>query len=568
MTTQPDTSTELAELAEDYWQQVLRDEPVLATAIGDRRYDDRLPDHAPQAIAERRRRLAALRGRSATLEASELDAADRVTLDELRGAIDRDDAVLGLDLDAWAVDPLEGPVVEALNLESIQPVRTPDEGAALVRRWQALGPWFDQHVENLRRGLADGRVAVRTPVEKATDVIAGALATGDDETVLLAPAREAHEDWSPADRDRFRAALREAVTGVVRPAFERVRTVLEDEVLPRARTDEEPGINRVSEGAAAYRELVRYHTSLSLTPEEVHATGVAEVERIDRELEELGRQVLGATDRSATIARLRSDPALHFTSRDEVTETAEAALARAQAAIPGWFGRLSRAPCVVVPMAAHEEEHSTIAYYRDPAMDGSRPGQYYINASHPETRPRYEAEALAFHESVPGHHLQIAIAQELDALPAFRRHLGPTAFFEGWGLYAERLSAEMGLYSGDLDRFGILSFDAWRACRLVVDTGMHALGWSRQQAIDYMVEHTALAPNNIANEVDRYIVWPGQALAYKTGQLEMLRLRAMAAAARGRRFDIRGFHDVLLGSGAVSLPTLRAQVERWIEHPG
>jgi uncharacterized protein (DUF885 family) len=568
VTSEPPRSNAVTELAEEYWQQVLRDEPVFATAIGDRRYDDRLPDHAPQAIAERRRRLAALRAAVEAIDPSALEPGDRVTRDELRGAIERDDGVLGLDLDAWAVDPLEGPAVEALNLESIQPVRTPDEGASLVRRWQALGPWLDEHVENLRRGLADGRVAVRTPVEKAIDVIAGALAASDDETVLLAPAREAHDDWSAADRDRFRTALREAVTGVVRPAFGRVRAVLEEEVLPRARTDDEPGMNRLSDGAAAYRELIRHHTSLPLTPEEVHATGLAEVERIDRELEELGRRLLGATDRAATIARLRSDPALHFTSRDEVRATAEAALARAHEAIPGWFGRLPEAPCVVVPMAAHEEEHSTIAYYREPAADGSRPGQYYINASHPETRPRYEAEALAFHESVPGHHLQIAIGQELDGLPAFRRHLGPTAFFEGWGLYAERLSEEMGLYSGDLDRFGILSFDAWRACRLVVDTGMHALGWSRRRAIDYMVEHTALAPNNIANEVDRYIVWPGQALAYKTGQLEMLRLRAAAGAARGPRFDIRAFHDVLLGSGAVSLPTLRAQVERWIEHPG
>jgi uncharacterized protein (DUF885 family) len=211
-------------------------------------------------------------------------------------------------------------------------------------------------------------------------------------------------------------------------------------------------------------------------------------------------------------------------------------------------------------MGPHEEEHSTIAYYRQPAPDGSRPGQYYVNTSAPATRPRYEAEALAFHESIPGHHLQIAIGQELAGIPEFRRHLGPTAFFEGWGLYTERLSDEMGLYSGDLDRFGILSFDAWRACRLVVDTGMHALGWSRGSAIDFMRAHTALGANNIANEVDRYIVWPGQALAYKTGQLEILRLRAEARAAMGPAFDIRAFHDAVLGGGALPLATLREVV--------
>ena len=198
-------------------------------------------------------------------------------------------------------------------------------------------------------------------------------------------------------------------------------------------------------------------------------------------------------------------------------------------------------------------------------MDGTRPGQYFVNTSAPETRPRYEAEALAFHESIPGHHLQIAIAQELEGIPEFRRHLGPTAYVEGWGLYTERLSEEMGLYSGDLDRFGILSFDAWRACRLIVDTGMHAFGWTRGRAIDFVRTHTALGENNIANEVDRYIAWPGQALAYKTGQLEILRLRDEARAALGTGFDLRGFHDAVLGAGAVPLATLDGIVASWTD---
>jgi uncharacterized protein (DUF885 family) len=216
-------------------------------------------------------------------------------------------------------------------------------------------------------------------------------------------------------------------------------------------------------------------------------------------------------------------------------------------------------------MGAHEEELSTIAYYLDPAVDGSRPGRYFVNRSHPETRPRYEAEALAYHEAVPGHHLQGALGQDLRGLPDFRRHLGPTAYFEGWGLYAERLADEMGLYTGDLDRLGMLSFDAWRAARLVVDTGMHALGWSRSQAIAFMTEHTALGTNNIANEVDRYIVWPGQALAYKTGQLELLRIRDAARGRLGSAFDIRGFHDAILSDGALPLPTLAEVVSAWAD---
>jgi uncharacterized protein (DUF885 family) len=565
VTTETGTATAVAELAEEYWQQFLGDEPIFATAIGERRHDDRLPARSPEALADRRRRLANLLERVEAIAESALSDPDRVTRAELIGVIERDDAGLAHDLDAWTVDPLEGPPVQALNLEALQPVRTPAEGEALVARWRAIAPWLDEHVANLRRGLADGRVAVRTPIAKAIDVLDTALATPAEDSPLLAPARVAHEDWPAGTVESLRSGLGGAVDDDIRPAFARLRTFLAEEVLPRARSDDEPGVGHLAGGAEAYADLIHVHTSLRVGASELHRIGLREVERIDGELAELGVRLLGTSTREATIERLRGDPTLHFRTRDDVRTTAEAALARAREAIPDSFGRLPKAPCVVVPMAAHEEEHSTIAYYLEPAADGSRPGQYYVNTSAPETRPRYEAEALAFHESIPGHHLQIAIAQELDGLPAFRRHLGPTAFFEGWGLYAERLSADMGLYSGEVDQFGILSFDAWRACRLVVDTGMHAFGWTRQQAIDFMTRHTALAPNNIANEVDRYIVWPGQALAYKTGQLEMLRLRDAARDALGDRFDARAFHDVMLGSGAVSLATLREQVSRWTE---
>jgi uncharacterized protein (DUF885 family) len=280
-------------------------------------------------------------------------------------------------------------------------------------------------------------------------------------------------------------------------------------------------------------------------------------------MEALGAKVLGTSDLKEIHQRLRSDPKLHFQTGDEVKAKAAEALARAKAAIPKWFGILPKADCEVVPMGEHEQKNSTIAYYRQPATDGSRPGRYYINTYAPETRPRYEAEALAWHEAIPGHHLQLAIAQELKGLPEFRKHTGVTAFVEGWGLYTERLGDEMGLYSSDLDRIGILSFDGWRACRLVVDTGMHAKGWSRQQAIDYMIDNTALAQNNIVNEVDRYIAWPGQALAYKLGQLEILRLREEAKKKLGARFDIRKFHDAVLENGAVALEPLRHSVEAY-----
>jgi uncharacterized protein (DUF885 family) len=262
--------------------------------------------------------------------------------------------------------------------------------------------------------------------------------------------------------------------------------------------------------------------------------------------------------------RLRTDDALFFDSAEEVESKARSALAAAQTAMPDFFGRLPVAECVVEPIPDYEAPYTTVAYYRS-ATPGERPGTYFINIYAPETRPRHEAEVLAFHESIPGHHLQIAIAQELSEVPAFRRHGGFTAYVEGWALYTERLADEMGLYTGDVDRLGMLSFDAWRAARLVVDTGVHHKGWSREQAVAFLVENTPLATNNIDNEVDRYITWPGQALAYKTGQIEILRMRRQAEEALGSDFDIKAFHDVVLGAGAVPLPVLDARVAAWVE---
>lgn len=562
MTVTPDPT--LASLADEYWRGWIAFNPTAATALGVRRLDDRMPNRSPASIAAGRARLAGLRERVLAIDPGALDPGDRITRSELVATLESDLGGIDAGLETWTVDPLEGPPVELLNVSSYQLVATPQQATAMVRRWQAMGPYLDGHIANLRRGLADGKVAVRSPVERVIDELVDVARTRDDELALLHPLAVEHPDWPTGERSAFERDLRAAVSDVIRPALGRYRAFLEAEIYPAARPDAHPGIVHLPGGAEAYRGLIRLHTSLDATPEELHEVGQREVERIDAEMGTLGARVLGTGGRAETVARLRSDPALYFATRDEVYETAAAAVARAKAAIPAWFGILPRADCVVVRMGEHEEKHSTIAYYRQPAVDGSRPGEYYLNTSEPSTRPRYEAEALAFHESIPGHHLQIAVAQELVHLPEFRRHLGMTAFWEGWGLYVERLADEMGLYSGDLARLGILSFDAWRACRLVVDTGMHAFGWSRADAIAFMTEHTALAPNNIANEVDRYIVWPGQALAYKTGQLEILRLRADAQAALGERFEIRGFHDAVLGSGAVTLRTLAGLVDGWV----
>jgi uncharacterized protein (DUF885 family) len=544
-------------LAADYWQQRLSDEPVWATALGDRRYDDRLPDISPEGRRSARKRYEEVVRRCDAIAAEGLSPPDRLTRAALLADAGSQVGYSLCNLDDWTVDPLQGPQVSLMNIESFQPVETPAEARAMVKRWQTIGLYLGQHVANLGAGAVAGKFAVKPQVEKVVDELQDLLAKPDPEWPLLMPLRVEHADWSEQERLEFREGLAGAVRDFARPAFLRYLQFLETEVLPRSRPQDRPGISQLPGGREDYSRLIRVSTSLDLTPEELHQTGLNEVARINGEMVELGEKVLGTRDRKAILERLRTDRSLYFADGDEVERKARAALERANAAIGEWFGRLPKTSCEVVRMKSHEEKHSTIAYYMPPAADGSRPGRYYINTSAPETRPRYEAEALAYHESVPGHHLQIAIAQELEGIPEFRKNSGVTAFIEGWGLYAERLADEMGLYSSDLDRIGILSYDAWRACRLVVDTGMHAFGWTRARAIDFMMQNTALAANNIVNEVDRYITWPGQALAYKTGQLEMVRLRREATRKLGERFDVRSFHDALLGSGAVPLTALR-----------
>jgi len=535
----------------------MSNDPLLATALGDRRFDAKFPDITREGRARWRKEYSEIVEKCEAIPEGELAPNDRVTRTALLADAGSMLDYYSCDLEEWVVDPLQGFQNELLNLESYQPVHTVEEGRAMAERWRAIGHYVDENIANLDAGALAGRVAVKAAVEKVIDEVDSMLKKPDSEWPLLRPLGVEHPDWEESEMKRFRDDLKRSVAESARPGFSRYLDFLRKKILPVARPQEKAGVMHIPGGPASYAKLIRVHTSLDISPQELHQTGLREVARINRAMEELGSKVFGIADRKEILKRLRTDSSLYFASRDEVAAKAEETLAKANAAISKWFGRLPKTPCEVVRMEEHEEKHSTIAYYRPPAADGSRPGRYYINTSAPETRPRYEAEALAYHESVPGHHLQIAIAQELQGIPDFRRNSGVTAFIEGWGLYSERLADEMGLYSSDLDRIGILSFDSWRACRLVVDSGMHAMGWTREQAIRFMLENTALAENNIVNEVDRYITWPGQALAYKTGQLEMMKLRQAAERRLGKGFDVKRFHDVLLGEGAVPLPVLR-----------
>ena len=558
-------SPELAKLCDDYWQEYLRANPTSATSLGDKRYDDRLGDNTPAGVAADERRLNATLEKARAFDPAQLMAPDQVTRSALITEIEGQLAAIGCHFEEWVVDPLNGPHIEFMNLPDYTQIDTPQDGASFVKRVRAMGPYLDAHVAQLTVGLGKGKTASRDAVVKVIDQLKGMVEAPMESLAVWKPATVERKGWSAGARKTFATDLRAAIEGGLMPALTRYREFLETRVLPAARPPEKAGLAALPDGIECYERMIRVHTSLAMSAEEIHQLGLAQVAQFRRDLAELGDTVFGTSDIAAIQKRLRTDPAMQFATAAEVEAKAREALRRATGVMPQWFGKVQpRAGCEVKVMGMHEAPFSTIAYYRQPSADGKRPGYYMINTWKPETRPRYEAEALAFHESVPGHHLQIAVAQEMKGLPEFRKHQGVTAFVEGWALYTERLSVEMGLYTDKIDRIGMLSFDAWRGCRLVVDTGLHAMGWTRQQAIDYMLENSCLAENNIVNEVDRYLTWPGQALAYKLGQLEILKLRNEAKGKLRDRFDIREFHDVVLGNGAVALPVLREQVYAWI----
>ena len=557
-------SAPLAKLCDEYWQGYLAAHPSTATSVGDTRYDDRLEDIKPAGIAKEKAWLDGVLTRARAIDEKSLTPADRLTRTALITELSGQLAQISCGFEEWVVDPLGGPQVEFMSLQDYTRVDTPADAAKFVKRVWAMGGYLEDHVQNLERGLEKGRTASHDAVTKVIDQLNGMVSSPAESLAVWKPSMAEHKSWQPSDRFKFSTDLKLAIDSALMPALKRYRDVLQTEILPKARPQEKAGLAGMTDGAECYRRMIQVHTSLDLSPEEVHKLGLEQVAKYRKDLAELGQKVFGISNVEEIENKLRTDPAMHFSTAQEVETKARESLAKANAAVPKWFGIQPKAKCTVEVMGMYEAPYSTIAYYREGTPDGKRPGHYMINTYQPETRPRYEAEALAFHESVPGHHLQIAIAQELKGIPEFRKHQGVTAFVEGWGLYSERLANEMGLYSSDTDRLGMLSYDAWRGCRLVVDTGLHSMGWSRQQAIDYMKANSCLAENNIVNEVDRYITWPGQALAYKLGQLEILKLRDEAKQKLGKNFDIKAFHDAVLSNGAVALPVLDQQVEAWI----
>jgi uncharacterized protein (DUF885 family) len=430
-----------------------------------------------------------------------------------------------------------------------------DGAARYESRLAGIGGFLTALGERYAEEAARGRVPTELGVRHAVDQLEGYLALPLDDDALLAPARH-----DPAVRERARSVIAESIRPAMAALAERLRT----ELLPVARPDDRVGIRFVPGGEEGYADAVARHTTTDLGPAEIHQIGLDRLAELRPRWSEVGRRALGESEFPAIAERLRTDRSLRFDSSAQIVAAAQDALARAQAAQDGWFPRRQLPDCVIEEVNPIDAGNSAMAYYRPPAVDGSRPGAHCLTTTHPRERFRWEYEALAFHESVPGHHLQLATAQQLD-LPRYRRHLDVEAcsFNEGWGLYAEALAEEMGLYSDDLALLGMLSFASLRACRLVIDTGVHFFGWSRQQAVDFGWANTATTEEHVRTEVDRYICWPGQALAYLIGQREITRLRQRAQRELGSRFDVVGFHEAVLGSGAVPLAVLDENIARW-----
>src|SRR5580693_6062673 len=551
-------AAELTRLGEAYFVTQHSYDPYNATLLGVDEFDGLSFDPSREASDRTAQELAAIGRQASEIDTAGLTDAQRVDHGVLTALVEgaRADAEHSL----WAANASAKSYVsrQGLIFQAVpaMTVATPVAVARYLGRLSKIGATLDALGTRYLVEAADGRTPTAVGLDHAIGQLEGYLALPVSEDALLKPVRESE----PAVREAAAAQVAETI----RPAMQRLAGLLRHELAPVARPDDRVGIGEIPGGEAGYLAAVARHTTTTLSPDDIHAIGLAELDELAGLWSRIGQEALGESDFATITARMRDDPALRFHSREEIIAVVQDALDRAESARDTYFEHYDIPACVIEEINPIDADNSAMAYYRPPAVDGSRPGAHCLLTTNPGQRYRYEYEALSFHESVPGHHLQLATAQTL-AIPRYRRHIDAElcAFNEGWGLYAERLADEIGLYSSGVTRLGMLSFAALRACRLVVDTGMHHLGWSRQQAIDFMYERTATTRANATNEVDRYIAWPGQALAYLTGKREIVRVRERAQRALGARFDLRRFHHAVLRNGAIPLAVLDDELERW-----
>jgi uncharacterized protein (DUF885 family) len=544
----------LAALADEYWDYNLAVSPTQALMLGIHDYDDQHEDISRSAEDAHIARLAGFAGRARAIDESTLTADERVTRDVLIFDAESSGRMAEGRFDEMDVNHAVGFQAMLPVVVPQLPLVAPEHALAMPAKYRGVAQQFDDAIERLREGLARGRAPLASSAAKAVAQVDALLAAPYDKDPLLALRAPAGWEGEAAWREQMVDVARDHL----RPAMQRWRDFVTTDVIPHGRTADRPGMTYLPDGDDLYARTIYRYTTLDADPAEVHQIGLDQVAKLDGEYRELGGAVLGTSDLQEIYSRLRDDPELHFSDGPSIVAASEAALAKAKAAMVDWFGKLPQADCLV-----KETPSGPLGFYFRPAADGSRPGMFFINTSDPTAWGTYEIEAFAFHEGIPGHHLQLAIAGELSDVPEFRKNAFISAYAEGWGLYTERLADEMGMYGSELDRIGMLSADSTRASRLVVDTGIHAMGWSRQKAIDYMVDNSPNTVFSCEEEVDRYIGMPGQALSYMLGRLEIQRMRREAEARRGGRFDIKGFHDTVLGSGIVPLATLDRMVKEW-----
>lgn len=560
---QPSAERQLDALFADEWSTRLRENPLLATSMGVGDYNDRLPGASFGDIERRRRQTAAF-----------IDRLSRIGIDALPEGRRLDHELFGWMLrnriETAAYYPERIPFIadsgfhsQLLRASDGVNFRNPEDYEDYLERLRAVPEHVEQHIRNMQAGITDGFVAPVVVLESVLPTVAAPAARPVEESAFFRPFRRMPQGVEEAERIRLESEAREVIGQQALPALRRLAVFLDEEYRPQAR--DTVGVLELPRGDDYYRQRIRAMTTLDLSPDEIHEIGLAEVARIRSDMLAIVEELEFEGGIEAFVEFLRTDPRFYAESREQLLSHASRIAKKVDGLLPGWFNLLPRTPYGIMPMPAEMAPTGTTARYWPAPRGGSRGGYYWLNTYALDQRPLYELPALTVHEAVPGHHLQIALARELEGVPEFRRALGFTAFVEGWALYTEWLGIEMGVYATPYEHFGRLSYEMWRACRLVIDTGIHARGWDRDTAVAYLADNTSLSLANVGNEVTRYIAWPGQALGYKLGELKFRELRRRAEEVLGDAFDVRAFHDAVLANGALPLPILEREVDRFIE---